>query len=334
LAKAFDAAGYSTAEIGIAVHTPTLSPQLAWQLRHTILGHGDLTLVCNTAFLCSAGSGRTSSDERFWQQLWRLRNVSQVCTAFWPVVSSACPLFMTENAADIVPGIRLQAPSQSAWMTADIELSDYVNAAGRFDVARLRHVLEKIMNSGEDAYDVHVWPTPSMQQDAWLHRRLAICLNGIGDLVQRLGLNPNQHASLQAMNRLLLRIRQIVQQRSRQIARSRETLPGIRATSPCRQMPGGIVRAAWEKRWRQAIRRSAVRHRNLLVMSPWSLFPAAGADVRFMNLLPLLRHADACRFDTGLSFDAWNVNEIRCLHQRSAAVVRSIRADALIAERL
>lgn len=338
LAVAFQLAGASPAGIAISVPTPIVDPELAWRVRRSVLGEGELNLICDIGYIAARRTRADPGNDLFWQKLWRLRNSRSVATAFWPLVSSRCALFSAETATDVLPGRRLQAPPNSAWLSADVELLSYVDSTGRFDGAALEHDLNEVIDSGENLHDLHVWPTPAMQQDAWLHRRLAICLSGVGDLARQLRLDPDCHTSLRFLHQLLQRIRDIVQRRSRQLAQSNESLPGIVGTNPCRHFPAGIARTAWERRWLQAIERSAVRHRNLLVMSPWALFPTADtnavADLRYMNFLPLLRHADACWFHRELSLDSWGLNEFKCFHQRAVAVMRSIQADRCVAEQL
>ena len=257
-----------------------------------------------------------------------------MAAVFWPSVSSRCALFAMERGTEVFPGLRLQAPPHSAWLSADIELANFVSSAGRFDLERIIAVLHTLIDCGEHAHDVCVWPTPAMQHDAWLHRRLAICLNGVGELARRLGLVPNKHHSLAALHRLLLKIRGVVDRRSRMHALSNERLPGITTTNPCRHLPAGDMRCAWESRWFRAVEKSAVRHPNILVMSPWSLVPALDANPSYMNLLPLLRHVDACRFHRKLSLEAWSLPDFQRFHQRAVAVMHSKLAGGLVAEQL
>ena len=94
-----------------------------------------------------------------------------------------------------------------------------------------------------------------------------------------------------------------------------------------------MVLAAIYLTWQQAVQASLVRHRNLLVISPWSLFPAGGAaDFRYAELLPLLRHADACAFNKTVSIAHWNLKEFKCFHQRARAVLQQRSATTPIAK--
>ncbi len=72
----------------------------------------------------------------------------------------------------------------------------------------------------------------------------------------------------------------------------------------------------------------------MLVLSPWALFPRGNGDLRWMDLLPLLRLADACDFRDRPDISDWNINEFKHFHRRTWALMRRIEADTLVAERL
>ena len=99
-------------------------------------------------------------------------------------------------------------------------------------------------------------------------------------------------------------------------------MPALDQADPGRLLPGGRIGEGWAWRWRQALEAAAVRNRNLLVLSPWSIFPPGSADLRFANLLPLLRYADVCCFDEPRDSTAWNPSEFRNFHQQAAAVLQ------------
>jgi DNA topoisomerase VI subunit B len=63
------------------------------------------------------------------------------------------------------------------------------------------------------------------------------------------------------------------------------------------------------------------------------LFPAGtAADFRYAELLPLLRHADACAVNKTVSIAHWNPKEFKCFHQRARAVLQQRCTTSLIAE--
>ena len=64
------------------------------------------------------------------------------------------------------------------------------------------------------------------------------------------------------------------------------------------------MRNGWRARWLDAVESSAVRHRNILVLSPWSLFPAKQpADYRFADRWRLLFDLEGLAGGPGRAFD-------------------------------
>lgn len=271
--------------------------------------------------------------DAYWTGLWKLRDVARLHTAFAGLVIPQCPLLSAETATAVLPSLGLQIPKGSAWVTMRVELTRFLHPCGMLDETALQRSLKTCVDVGEELHDITRWPTPDMQHDAWLNRRLAIAITGLGDLLQRMRIDPGNHDSLRFLNQLLIRIREAVQSRSRALARQSEQLPAIALSDPSHTLPSGGVREDWRRCWRRAVQASLVRHRNLLVLSPWDLFPpGAAADFRFAELLPLLRHADACAVNKTVSIAHWNPKEFKCFHQRARAVLQQRSATSLIAE--
>ena len=57
------------------------------------------------------------------------------------------------------------------------------------------------------------------------------------------------------------------------------------------------------------------------------------ADLRYADLLPLLRFADACAFPEPPGLKRWNINEFKAFHQRAWAVLGQRDTAHSIAER-
>ena len=158
---------------------------------------------------------------------------------------------------------------------------------------------------------------------------MSIRLVGIGDWVQDQGLNPERHDTLTFLDSIVRSTARTFEQASR--ARESEPLPAVLAEDPGRLMPKGAQRDAWSARWREAVHRCGMRHRNLLTISPWALFPREKADFRYVNLLPLLRHGDACSFVRDVPIGTWNTKDFRNFHLRIMALARHERARNSIA---
>ena len=277
--------------------------------------------------------GETDHGDRMWGALWDLRTEPCVRTAFADRVMPQCPLLSAERGRAIVSPIGLQAPEDSAWVCMGIDLARFSRSDSAPDEQALKHCVETCVDVGERLHDALAWPTADVQHDAWLNRRLAIVLSGFGDLLRDMGMEPSNHDSLRYLNQLLLGLRMSAQSRSRAIAMRSEPLPAIGLSDPSHALPRGSIREDWRRRWREAVRATLVRHRNLLVISPWSLFPRdARADYEYAELLPLLRHADACAFNRKVSIRHWKFNQFKHFHQRTRAVLKQRVVTSQIAE--
>ena len=325
LAHALDLAGVNKTALEITLTGQTPQPGAAWQIRRDVLSAGPLNIICDEPSM---------SAREFWLQLWDLRAETNVRAAFWPLVTSPCALLTAEHADNILPGLGLQASSESAWITATLSLNDYADSRGELDDAALTLALDDVFAEADLAHTNAQWPTAVMQHDAWMNRRLAIRVEGLADYAKRCGLAPEQHATLQRLRQILLRIRQVLRQCSQQQAKMNGLLPAIDLHNPAGKLPAGPQRDRWESRWLSAVEQAAVSHRNMLVLSPWALFPRGNADLRWMDLLPLLRLADACVFRDRPDISDWNINEFKHFHRRTWALMRRIEADTLVAERL
>jgi hypothetical protein len=277
--------------------------------------------------------GETDHGDRMWRTLWELRAEPRVRTAFADRVMPQCPLLSAERGRAIVSPIGLQAPVDSAWVCMSVDLVRFTRPRGMLDVQALQRCVETCVDVGERLHECLTWPTADVQHDAWLNRRLAIVISGFGDLLRAGGMAPSDHDSLRYLNQLLLRVRMSAQSRSRAIAVNSGPLPAIGLSDPSPALPCGSIREDWRRRWRQAVRATLVRHRNLLVISPWSLFPCDDrANYEYAELLPLLRHADACAFERGMSIGHWNFKQFKHFHQRARAVLKRRSATPQIAE--
>ena len=325
LADALDGPGTHTSLLEVSVKGRAPGPDVAWRIRRQHLGAGPLNILCDEGSI---------ADASFWQQLWCLRSEAFVSIACWPHVRSPCALLSTECAGSLLPQSGLQAPSESAWAWASVSLQDFTNKRGDLDDEALAATLAGVVTKLESIHSAACWPTAAMRHDAWMNRRLAIQLDGLGDYVAQRGLDPSKHKSLQSLRQVLLHIRRVLRHESQRVAESTDMLPAIDLSNPARGLGAGPRKDGWQKRWQHAVDRTGIRHRNLLVLSPWSLFPSGDAAVGFRDLTPLLRLADACVFRERPSLAHWNVNEFKHFHQGVWAQTRHLESHALVAERL
>ena len=333
LARAVVRAGLEPTQLELTLRAAAMPPRAATYIRESTLGPGIVNLLIDEATMAAAREPRPHQTDRTWLQLWQLRSKS-VFTAFWPATRSCCPLLSSERATDVLPGVGLQAPAQSAFAVRTLDLVSHADNSGAVDIRSIEHVLRDIIDDADTMHETIAWPTPAMRADSWFNRRIAICVTGIGDIALRRGLDPELHSSVLELDALLDHIRRFALQRSQAMAHSREMLPAIRAQNPCYRLQKSHSHDAWEQRWLRAIERSASRHRNLLAMSPWSVFPKGTCDFRYANLLPLLARVDACTFRRLQSIKSWNIRQFIHFHRHAWAIGRQRESTMVVAKRL
>jgi hypothetical protein len=329
------AAGARPGSIGVCLDGAALAPRAAWSIRRESLGAGPLYLMAGPGQMrprerAAERAGRT----RFWIQLWQLRREGALRVTYASSVLSPCPLLAPERAAGVAAPAAIEAPAGSAWTALRLDLSRFADARGRIEEAALERALRRGVEVGDLLHDRVVWPTACMRHDAWLNRRLGIIIDGIGDIAARRRLDPARFACLATLGDVLRFARGVLRERSGALAAARGAVPALACSDPAAALPGGDLRDGWSRRWRDAAEAAATRHRNLVVMSPWSIFPSgAPADLRYADLLPLLQFADACAVPAPPDLARWNVNEFKAFHQRAQAVLEQRDAAHSIAER-
>jgi hypothetical protein len=273
------------------------------------------------------------SVEQDWGSLREQLEDESVTLAFADCVVPQCTLLSAEPATVVGTPLGLQVPAGSAWVCMRVDLMRFSTLCGTIDERSLRRALETCVDVGEMLHEAVRWPTPEQCHDAWLNRRLAVMIGGIGDVAACSKEAPGSHGTLRRLNQVLLDARQTLQSRSRAIALHSDRLPAITQSDPSYHLPAGSIRDDWKRHWQRAVRASLVRHRNLLALSPWSMFPTnRPADSCYAEFLPLLRHADVIAFDKNVSTSHWNTNEFKRFCQRARAVLQQRTATCLIAE--
>jgi hypothetical protein len=273
--------------------------------------------------------------KRFWLQLWHLRMTGMVRVACAPFVSAQCPLLSLELAQGVVPSAAIQASVGSAWLPMRVDVSRFADNSGSLHETALEETLCRAVEIGDELHGLIAWPTAQMRHDAWLNRRLAVNLTGFGDLALKRNVDPTQFTALEQLCDVVRWAQDILHRQSRRIATRAGYLPALEQGDPSRALPGGEIRNGWHRRWREAVELVAIRHRNLLVLSPWSVFPTKQpADYRYADLLPLLGYANACTFSGPPSASNWDVDMFKSFHQRAWAVLQQRDVAHEIAERI
>lgn len=308
--------------VALTVPAGYLPVRSLWRIRRDYLGAGLLFLT-----------GGPRGADADWQALWELRTEPRVRLAAATEVTSACRLLASETATAVLPGIEVQAPVASAWVRREICLADFADDRGRVDETGLLRAAARAVEAADLALARCEWPTARMRHDAWLNRRLAVEITGIGTLVAMQGLDPADFGTLLAVGRLVTRVRSALVEQSRQLAATCGAVPALEQAGRIAALPDQRLQDGWRRRWRQAFESTAMRHRNLLVISPWSMFPADGpAPYAYANLVPVLRHADACTIPAPPDLSGWTLGEYVNFHRQVAAVLQQRIHQHQIAE--
>lgn len=269
--------------------------------------------------------------DRVWRHLWELRDVVPVSVVLPTVVSSPCSLLAEESADAVCASTGMQVPQSSAWVPLQVDLSQFVSKNGDMHLQALERALIRCVDRGEEAHDTTTWASASLQSDSRLNRRLAVGVRGWGSVVRVRDQDPRKFATLSGLLELADFVGSTLEARSRELAQKRGHCPALDIEGARIVQGGQEVQA----RWQRAVEASAIRHRNLLMMSPWDVFPASQpADLRYINLLPVLRCANSLSFQRDVDISHWKVNEFRGFYERVAAILGHACSAGLIAKQV
>ena len=276
-------------------------------------------------------------DERTdWRYLWRHRMGRwSVWPAYANFVTTTCGLLDDELADAIVPPTGIQAPVASAWLLQHIDLVDYADAEGRVCRHRLGARLDEFVMQSATAPPAIAWPHNTMCEDAWLNRRLAVHVTGIGELPARSNRSPADRATQNDLLDLVQFVRDELAAANERAANGHELLPALERTNPVRGLQGGVCSGEWLSAWQQAVARNLAKHRNLLVLSPYSVLPhRSQATPAAADILPMLNFSDACWFADPPSFEGWKFNDFKDFHRRARAEIRRRESPPIVAARV
>ncbi len=266
-----------------------------------------------------------------WQRLWELRDITPVNALLPAGVVSSCPL-LPDEAADAIymPTLSL-VPDDTAWVPFELDLIDYAGARGDLDTARLEAKLRECVKAGEQRHDTSDWANSALSRDSAMNRRISLLVRGWGDLVRRRRDDPVSLPVLGELEQLAQHIEAVLVDASRDIATRNGYCPAIDAAGARVQRHGQEMATRWER----AVRDNALRHRNLLTLSPWDVFPRHDeADARYMNLLPVIRSANSVSFQRDVRIGHWNVAEFRSFYERVGAILRRSGDESLVAKQV
>lgn len=335
LRRVVSAGQMSADRLGLSLQSHQIPLQAYLLISTALLGTGPRYLILDSLQMRHHDHRRVQNEtDNNWSFLWRRRALCPtVVPAYAASVTTRCPLLGDEAATTILPELGIQVPVDTAWLPLTLYLPDFSDGRGRLCWNSLQRALRSSVDLAERILDDLYWPHAAQQSDAWQNRRLAVTLTGIGDLVVERGANPADLRCLQWIDRTVQQLHTLLWNRSRALARRGEPLPALLRTEPTVGWPNGSRKRDWQGRWRRALTNAAVRHRNLLVMSPYSVLPAGANTVSdFIDLLPVLHHGDAFSFATPPADSYRNAQEFANFHRRAWAVMQRRNAASFVAE--
>ena len=320
--------------IGICMHSHQLPLQAFQVITKSVLGNGPRYLLLDSLQMTQHCNRQVQTEtDRNWSFLWRNRMApAALIPAYGATVRTACPLLADEVTASVLPVSGIQVPVDSAWLPVSLPLPHFANDAGEVRWDQLLPALASGVEFAEKIMDQLYWSQAGQRADAHLNRRLAMSITGLGDLAVRRGCDPQDLASLKWLSAIVTRIRKTLWHRSGQLARNDGCLPALCGSDPSSGWDDSAHRENWRRRWRTALEKSAVRHRNMLVLSPYSVLPSNSAcSAGYTDLLPVVACADAWNFADIPDFRGWNLNEYKIFHRRAWAVIQGRNTETLVA---
>ncbi len=216
---------------------------------------------------------------------------------------SACDLCAMEKPSAVLPEARFAVPSGSAWLLLRLRL-DQVGL--RTDQGRHLHgLLRDLIRFADNLLEVMDWHNAGTRSDAIGQRRLGIQLFGLSSLIDSTGCDPAAPATARWLTRRLRYLRHSLHRESRRLARERGAFPAL----DTRRLRAILLERYGSAGAQRLIERRAIRHRHLLLASPFALLPTHRgryANREYLQLVPALRSADsiatyACPVDISLA---------------------------------
>ena len=319
---------------GVCVHAHQLPLQAFQVFAKSFPGNGPYYVLLDRMQMTPHSDRRVQSEtDQNWSVLWRSRLASvSLKPAYGATVRTACPLLSDEDAASVLPVCGIQVPVDSAWLPMSLSLPDFANDAGEIRWEQLLPALASGVDLAEEMMNQLSWSHPGQCTDARCNRRLAMSITGLGDLVDRCGLDPANLGTLRWLSAIVVRIRTTLWHRSGQLARNLGCLPALCSSDPSSGWDDSVERKNWRRHWQVALEKSAVRHRNMLILSPYSVLPSNGAcSAGYTDLLPVMACADAWSFADVPQFPGWSLNEYKVFHTRAWAVIQGCKTGSLVA---
>lgn len=266
-----------------------------------------------------------------WQRLWEMRDLVPISAVMPAVVSSPCALLPRERADATHVATLTQVPAGTAWAPLEVDLLRHVRRDGSLRLASLEAQLRAAVEEGERRHVETRWADAAQREDSRINRRLSVFVRGWGDLVRLRRIDPGDIAALRELEAVIDHVGNTLAGASRSLAAAHGHCPALDIAG------ARVLRHGDEmnERWRRAVTDNALRHRNLLTMSPWDVFPRGEpADFTWMNLLPAIRKAHSVSLRRDVDISRWDARDFRAFHQRVSAILRSASETPLVARQV
>jgi hypothetical protein len=192
----------------------------------------------------------------------------------------ANPLATSERGDTVVPGFGLRLPANAAHLPLVVDLRALV-VGGHADLMRVECTVGDTVRMANRLFDQAAWPSEAARTDALCHRRLAIRLAGIGDVLARRHLDPTGQEAVNFARQVIRRARQAALQASALEARYRGPCAAMRAASSRYKALARLVPNFPHTQW------AGLRNAQLIALSPFDFVPPrSGFTPR--DLAPLL----------------------------------------------
>ena len=274
-------------------------PLQAYLVITSILGKGPRYVVLDSLQMQHHKDARVqATTEANWLELWHRRQSGCAAQAVYgESVRSHCSLLADEKTASILPALAMPVPAESAWLPVEMYLPDFADSRGHLIMPAVRAALRACLEANDILAPQLHWSTELQRLDSRTNNRVALLLSGIGDLVAGRGMRASEIHSLRWADSIVRAVQGELLNTSREMARSNDTLPSLLQSDPSNIWHNFEQQHSWSSRWHQTLQAEAVRHRNLLVLSPYSVLPRGSkCSADFTDLLPVLEHADAISF--------------------------------------
>jgi hypothetical protein len=229
----------------------------------------------------------TGAHSEFSSQWFALTALAHRDPGIFPVLESttrsSCDLCGAERADSVLPLSCFEVAHETAWLTLQIDIKNVGPG--------LRRMLRVGLRLADNLIDQVDWGSYQVHEDAVENRRLAIQVSGIGDLVDRQGWNPAVFSTTRAVSRRLALLKALLVSESQSLARRRGPFPAL-GTDALVQV---LVPRFGRKSAESLVRRHSLRHRHLLALSPFGVFPRHNPSFTpadYLHLLSGLRWAD------------------------------------------